>query len=109
MLKKRTFFSVILFLFSLNLHAQGVLNVLDPQSWWSQEQGTIEEATLAIKPHGIYMEYSLYLTFSARNTYFSANDILEVEFYFDLPKGAIVNDLWLWIGDDIMKAQIMDQ
>lgn len=109
MLKKRTFFSVILFLLSFNLHAQGVLNVLDPQSWWSQEQGTIEEATLAIKPHGIYMEYSLYLTFSARNTYFSANDILEVEFYFDLPKGAIVNDLWLWIGDDIMKAQIMDQ
>ncbi len=114
MTKRITFLiSVVLIsylnIFSQDQYFQERLNVLDPQVWWSEDQGTIEEATLAIKPHGIYMEYSLYLTFSARNTHFSDSDILEVEFLFNLPKGAIVNDLWLWIGEDIMKAQIMDQ
>ena len=99
----------IILLFNSSIFAQESLKVLDPQSWWSDDWGTIEEATLSIRPHGIYMEYGLYLTFSARDTYFNSNDVLEVEFLFNLPPGTIVNDLWLWIGDDIMKAQIMDQ
>jgi len=109
-MKRSTFFiSLILLCNSIFISAYPSLRVLDPQSWWSNDQGTIEEATLAIRPHGLYMEYGLYLTFSARNTGFSSNDVLEVELLFDLPEGTIVNDLWLWIGDDIMKAQIMDQ
>lgn len=104
-------FTILITLILLSLRsisAQESLRIIDPQSWWSDDWGTIEEATLSIRPHGIYMEYGLYLTFSARDTYFSDNDVLEVEFLFNLPPGTIVNDLWLWIGDDIMKAQIMD-
>ncbi|NJK86592.1 MAG: T9SS type A sorting domain-containing protein [Bacteroidales bacterium] len=54
------------------------------------------------------MEYGLYLTFSADN-YFSSYDTLEVVLNFDLPDKAIITDSWLWIGDDISKALIMDQ
>jgi len=109
MSQKFTILIVLILISIIPIFAQERLTVLDPQGWGAEDQGTIEEASLAIRPHGIYMEYSLYLTFSARDTYFSDSDILEIEFKFDLPPGSIVNDLWLWIGEDIMRAQIMDQ
>jgi hypothetical protein len=62
-----TLLTIILISYS-SIFAQESLKVLDPQSWWSDDWGTIEEATLSIRPHGIYMEYGLYLTFSARDT-----------------------------------------
>ncbi|MFH1196094.1 MAG: VIT domain-containing protein [bacterium] len=83
------------------------LRVLDPRNWWS-EQGTIEDAFISIRPQGIYIEYSMYLTFSARGNYLSHSDTLEVVLDFNLPDEAVVTDLWLWVNDDIMKAKIMD-
>ena len=85
------------------------LTVLDPQNQWRNRQGTIEEAILSVRPRGLYMEHGVYLTFSARGSDFQAHEQLEVELFFDLPKEAIVNDLWLWVGDDIVRATIMDQ
>jgi Ca-activated chloride channel family protein len=55
------------------------------------------------------MEIGLYLTFSARGWYYSNADSLEVEFYFDLPENALVYDSWLWIGDEIIRGEIMDK
>ncbi len=98
----------ISFLF-IKISAQTSLYVLDPRQGWGWERGTIEEAVLSVKPHGLYLEYGLYLTFSARGTYFSPTDTLEVEMKFDLPDNAIVHDLWLWIGDSIMQANIIDR
>ncbi len=89
--------------------AQGYLSVLDPQQPWYSYPGTIEEAVLSVRPKGIYMEYGLYLTFSARGAGFTGSDSLEVQFYFNLPEEASVTDSWLWIGDDIIRADIMDQ
>lgn len=85
------------------------LYVQNPQSFYSG-QGTVEEATIAIHPKGTYTENSLYLTFSARDNGFTSADSLEVTCYFQLPDGAIVTDLWLWINDTtIMKALIIDR
>lgn len=89
--------------------AYDYLQIQHPQQTWRYGQGTIEQAVISIKPQGIYMEYGLYLTFSARNLGFSANDSVEVQFFFDLPKEAIVHDLWLWVDDQIMRALIMDR
>ncbi|MBK9336370.1 MAG: hypothetical protein IPM98_07185 [Lewinellaceae bacterium] len=44
------------------------LRVGDPRLGGFTQQGTIEEAVLSIKPKGLYLEYGLYLTFSARGT-----------------------------------------
>ena len=55
------------------------------------------------------METDLYLTFSARGSFFGSSDTLEVVFFFELPANAIVTDSWLWIGQDTIKAKIMDQ
>lgn len=84
------------------------LKVQNPQTRRSGT-GTIEEAVLSVRPQGLYMEYGLYLTFSARGLNFNDNELLEVQLFFDLPEDVIVNDLWLWVEDQIMRALIMDR
>ena len=109
--KKLTAIFVLLgVMFTTNLAlAYNSLRVGDPRTSWSTYRGTIEEAIVSVRPQGIYMEIGLYLTFSARGTYFDANDSLEVTFFFDLPQDAIVHDSWLWVGDDIIRGLIMDK
>jgi Ca-activated chloride channel family protein len=94
---------------STHLFAQS-LSVQDPQRTWRYSRGTIEEATLSIRPKGVYMEYSLYLTFSSRGTsYTASSDVLEIQYFFNLPTEAIVTDSWLWVGNDIIRAQLLDR
>ena len=90
-------------------HAYDWLYVQHPQQTWRGGTGTIEEAVLSIRPAGLYLEHGLYLTFSARDLGFSSTDSVEVQFFFDLPKEAIVHDLWLWVGDDIVRAKLLDR
>jgi Ca-activated chloride channel family protein len=86
------------------------LYVQHPQETWRSGQGTIDKAVLSIHPKGICTENNLYLTFSARDLYFTSTDSIEIQFYFDLPADAIVTDLWLWIDSTtIMKALILDR
>lgn len=99
----------IVFLLSTKLFPYDWLYVQNPQNPWYSGLGTIEDAVVSIKPKGIYMEYGIYLTFSARGLGFSNSDTLEVQFYFDLPANSIVHDSWLWIDDEIIRAEIMDQ
>jgi Ca-activated chloride channel family protein len=96
-------------LFSSMARGYDWLQIQHPQQTWRYGQGTIEEAIISIRPQGVYMEYGLYLTFSARGLNFTAADSVEVQFYFDLPAEAIVHDLWLWVDDQIMRALIMDR
>jgi len=97
-----------LFLFITTSFGNDWLTVRDPRGWrWGQ--GTIEKAEVTARPSGIYMEYELYLTFSAKNLGFSNSDSLEVELQFTLPEDAIVHDSWLWIGDTIVRGTIMDK
>lgn len=85
------------------------LIVQDPQRTWRYGDATIEEAVISIRPKGVYMEYGLYLTISAEGLNFSQNDILEIIYHFELPENAIVHDLWLWVGEDIMRARMYDR
>ncbi len=86
------------------------LTVLDPRRGnWTSRQGTIEDAIFVVRPKGIYLEVDMYLTFSARETFFNPWDTLEVVLNFTLPDQSIVYDSWLWIDDDIVKADILDR
>ncbi|RQW03026.1 hypothetical protein EH222_12870 [candidate division KSB1 bacterium] len=106
--------TLLLFLFVCSVSliqsaaAYSWLYIRDPRGWGGG-QGTIEEAVFSIRPKGLYMECGMYLTFSANGLYFSSNDSLEVEFYFDLPEGSIVHDSWLWIDGQIIRGTIMDK
>jgi hypothetical protein len=69
--------------------------------------GYIDKATLVVEPLGGYSEQSLYLEYSDHGQ-FSPGQKVEIIHRFELPQGAVVNDLWLWIGDSVMKAICMD-
>jgi Ca-activated chloride channel family protein len=106
---KNLLLALLLVAISTPLYAVFTLRVGDPRVSGSTQQGTIEEAVLSVRPKGLYLEYGLYLTFSARGTSYKASDSLEVTLKFDLPAGAIVHDSWLWIWDEIVRALILDR
>lgn len=97
---------LLLLLFS-SVWAYNQLRISDPLNWWSN-QGTIDSATLSIKPKGAFFECGLYLEFSL-GSYNSYNDTTEVVMDFELPEGAFITDSWLWVGNQIVKADLMDR
>lgn len=89
--------------------SENALHVLNPQRTWDVRGGTIEEAAISVRPKGVYAEVGVYLTFSARGAGFAAGEVLEVEFFFSVPDGVAVTDSWLWVGDEIVRAQLIDR
>jgi len=67
----------------------------------------IDNSVLVVEPHGGYAEVSLYLTYSDHGG-FSGYSNVQITHHFELPTGAIVNDMWLWIGDSIVQAVMID-
>lgn len=106
-----TIFLLLFLLSAQSAFAVFSVRVGDPRkSNWTFTTGTVEEAVVTVKPRGLYLEYGLYLTFSARGTTtFKPTDSLEVEFKFELPDQSAVTDSWLWINDDIVRALILDR
>jgi len=96
----------------INLLGNGYnqLTVGDPRNSWWTNQGTIDEASLTVRPKGLFMEYGLYLTFSSKGSNWTkATDTVEVALRFELPENAIIHDSWLWIEDSIVQAKILDR
>jgi hypothetical protein len=69
--------------------------------------GYIDYAVLVVEPHGGYCEQSLYLWYSDHGQ-FPGSDLVEIAHQFRLPEKALVNDLWLWMGNNIMQAILTD-
>ncbi|MEM1270327.1 MAG: VIT domain-containing protein, partial [Bacteroidota bacterium] len=84
------------------------LHVLHPQRGGTAA-GVIEDASFTVQPAGLYMEIGVFLTLSADGSYFQNGDSLETALYFTLPEEAVVTDSWLWVGDDIVRAEIIDR
>lgn len=83
-----------------------ILTVQDP-GFYGSKPGFIDRATLVVEPHGAYIEQSLYLEYSDHGQYPGKNKI-EIVHRFELPPGSVINDLWLWIGDSVMQAIMLD-
>jgi hypothetical protein len=100
----------ILISISMNLTAQNYMRVVDPKTTWRNGTPSITQATISIRPRGLYVEYGVYLTYSAQQTLYNlATDTLEIQHYFQLPQGAAFNDSWLWVDNFIMKALLWDR
>lgn len=98
----------VLLLFTSIISAQS-LWINNPQNW-KGGQGTIEESLITYQPQGLFMRVDWELEFSARDlAVFSEKDTVEVVYNFSLPEGSVINDSWLWFGDTILKALIMDR
>ncbi len=106
----QTFALLILFV-SSNLCSQNLLKVQDPDQWWSfyNETGNIREATISLEPKGAYTEVGLYLTISDEGV-LAGVDNAEIILDFNLPKGSIIHDSWLWMPDGqiIVQADVYD-
>jgi len=99
-------FFLIIIVSSLQIHAANELSIQTLTDWGSKP-GFIENARLVVQPHGGYVEQSLYLEYSDHGGY-KGHDSLEIVHRFELPEGSVVNDLWLWVGDSIMQAVMME-
>jgi len=104
--KKSRLFTFIIFLLTTQGYSINTLTVQDPTIYGSKP-GFIDQATLIIEPHGGFTEQSLYLKYSDHQQY-PGKDKIEIVHRFELPQGAVINDLWLWIGDSVMQAIMMD-
>lgn len=109
MKNKFLFLFLALFLSSNSITAQNSLSINNPNWWWDSVEGIITEPYFSVRPHGAYAEVGMYMTFNMLPDYFSPSDSLEIVFDFTLPAGAMVVDSWLWINDEIIKADIMDK
>ena len=86
------------------------LQVLNPKKQWQYDVASISEAQIFARPKGIYMEYNIYMTYSATSTTLNNSyDTTEIVHYFNLPNNAIVTDSWLWVNDVIVKADLLDK
>ena len=111
-MKNRILYSLIyvvaICLYSSTVWALNSLTVADPRGFINGK-GSIDSATLAIRPKGAFLEHSLYLNFSAKSLNFKKTDTVEVVFNFDLPENAIVTDSWLWLTNEIiLKGRLLD-
>lgn len=99
-----------LFLFSSASAQYTYLYVNTTQGPWRGDYGTIENATIAVHPKGLFSQVNVYLEFSGGNSpYIYQGDTLEVTYEFALPTGSQIVDLWLWVEDKIMPGYIMDR
>ena len=73
---------------------------------YGSKPGYIDQATLVVEPHGAYVEQSLLLSYGDHNQ-FSGSSQVEIVHRFQLPANAVVNDLWLWIGDTARQGKIL--
>lgn len=104
----------LLLIFSIQLlEAQNYfpkLEVLNPKAQWQKDIASIEDAQIIVRPKGVYMEYNIYLTYSAVSTSLNkTTDTTEIVQFFNLPKNALVTDSWLWVENTIVKADILDR
>lgn len=98
------FLAVPSFLTVIPVFAQ--LSVMDPQKVGSKP-AYIDEATIVIEPRGGFVHESIYLEYSDHGQ-FPGNGNLEITHQFELPAGSAVNDLWLWVGDSVMRGTVLD-
>ncbi|MGA7719596.1 MAG: VIT domain-containing protein [Ignavibacteriaceae bacterium] len=101
----RVLFIALLFS-QIILNATNQITIQNP-GVWGTKPGYIDKATLVIEPMGGYVQQSLYLTYSDHNQFPSGTQ-LEIEHSFELPPGSVITDLWLWIGDSVMDAVMMN-
>ncbi len=110
-MKTKSLVFVLLSFFFTSLYPQNSLRIINPQSGWMWQTGRIFKATVSVQPKGLYMQYGLYLTLSIGEygSWFEDSTKLEAVLNFTLPKGSIVYDSWLWVGNDIIQGRHIDR
>ena len=108
----KNFLLFILFLgatLGVTAQSNNSLEINDPKYWYKAKP-TIDEVSIIARPKGVYMEYNIYMSYSAVNTSLNdPTDTVEVVHFFTLPTDALVTDSWLWVENEIVKADMRDR
>ncbi len=99
--------------------AQSYLRVSDPNNWsvpitstpdWHEwrAHGQFDEVSIVANPQGVFTQVEVYVTISQGPDAWTWTDNYEIVWQFELPGQAIVHDSWLWVGPDIIKADVVD-
>ncbi|HLP22233.1 MAG TPA: VIT domain-containing protein, partial [Chitinophagales bacterium] len=112
-MKRYLLFTLLVVIHTYTAQAYTTVRMQDPQKTWVSFQSKLDTAVISIKPKGAYFECGLYLTFSVgpniSNYSYYNSDTFEMQLFFDLPEGSFVNDSWLWVGNQIVQASIIDR
>ncbi len=114
---KTLLFTLVLSSLSSFSYGQNYLRVANPDGWWGPNSsvpgweeyvphGIFEEVSLVVSPKGIYTEIEMYATIRNEPDYWT--DVYEIIWQFDLPAKTIVHDSWLWVEDEIIRADVVD-
>lgn len=109
---KKYLFGLFLFVaFQAQVFGQFSYWVSDPEWGWATPIATVESVLFTVEPKGGYTELGIYMELSAggNENLFEPGANLEVNYFFTLPEKALVTDSWLWVEEDIIRAQIMDR
>jgi len=104
----KTVLSTIFLVIIANISFAQFLWINDPQTGKSGT-GTIEETIITYEPQGLFMKVDWEITFTAEGILYANTDTVEVVYNFVLPEGAVVNNSWLWFGDTLLEAIIIDR
>lgn len=86
------------------------LGISNPDRTWDSYPVNIHESVFEIHDKGTFSEVELFISFAASDSnYFSKNELLEMFSFFHLDDAVTVSDLWLWWGDELMIAHIIDR
>jgi hypothetical protein len=87
------------------------MNIKVKDSYGYSASGSLSEATIIVKPQGLYTQYSAILTFTSwPSTMSSSADTLELICTFSLDPKSCMTDMWLYKEDGSrVKANIVDK
>jgi hypothetical protein len=109
MKKSFTFLFVISSLITWAQSGYEYLRIGDVRNSWTTQQGSIDTVIFNVIPKGLYTEIGVFIYFSARGTSYIADDSLEIQMLFNLPDKAEVSDMWLWVGNQPVRANVYDK
>ncbi len=106
---KKIILSLCLILSFILCDAQNRMYAINPQSQWNQQDASIENIDITIRPLGIYAEVKIAFDLMSNDDYYSGTNVpLEYVFQFDMDKQVVFNDSWLWIENYISKGEIYE-
>ncbi len=92
--------------FSFSLWGQYSLTVFDQQWPSTKYSGNIDVAEISMKPEGVYTAVDLYLTFSVQEGLPESRQY-QLSWDFPLPYELQVTGVWIEIGDEDVKADVV--
>lgn len=118
MMRQTSLFLLLAVIFSTAAFSQNYLRILDPDDWsalstnepgWEEynDHGMFKDITIVTSPQGIYTQVEIFVTIAQVEPLWWG-DFAEAIWQFDLPPQTIVHDSWLWVGEDIIKADVVD-